>query len=102
MNTGPGFEAYLISKKIDPGAFKEGEPDVWHSWKKEFEQIHPNSFTVQKLNLINPIRRKYRIQVAPEAGAPGIPSPVHKPQPALKMGKPMMKPGPDKDLPGKE
>jgi hypothetical protein len=55
------FEEYLISKKIDSQAFRSAEPEMWSAWKSEFEQIHPNSFTVRKLNLINPIRRKYRL-----------------------------------------
>ena len=59
MMAGDDFEAYLVSKKIDTSAFKNAEPDVWLVWKNEFEQMHPVSFTVQKLNLINPVRRKY-------------------------------------------
>jgi hypothetical protein len=53
------FEEYLISKKIDSEAFKLSEPLIWEDWKIQFEQMHPNSFTIQKLNLINPVRRKY-------------------------------------------
>ncbi|HEY3404120.1 MAG TPA: hypothetical protein VGK59_12075 [Ohtaekwangia sp.] len=57
------FEEYLISKKIDNARFSEKEQALWRTWKIEFEQMHPNSFTVQKLNLINPIRRKYPLKV---------------------------------------
>ncbi|MBT1704348.1 hypothetical protein [Chryseosolibacter indicus] len=57
------FEEYLISKKIDASAFAAAEPSVFEKWKLDFEQMHPNSFTVQKLNLINPIRRKYHLKV---------------------------------------
>ena len=57
------FEAYLVSKKIDSDAFKQAEKDLWLSWQVEFEQLHPNSFTAQKLYLINPIRRNYPIKV---------------------------------------
>lgn len=53
------WEEYLISKKIDSTAFREKESDLWKEWKALFEQVHPNSFTAQKLYLINPIRRKY-------------------------------------------
>ena len=53
------FEEYLASKKIDQGLFKDAEPRLFQEWKNEFEQVHPNSFTAQKLYLINPIRRKY-------------------------------------------
>jgi hypothetical protein len=60
------LEAYLISKKIDAGAFLKAEPALWKTWSDEFEQMHPNSFTVQKLNLINPIRRKYPLSQVPE------------------------------------
>ena len=56
------FDTYLISKKIDSQAFRETEPSLWESWKAEFEQLHPNSFTAQKLYLINPIRRKYTLK----------------------------------------
>lgn len=53
------FEEYLVSKKIDQDLFKDAEPKLFQEWRNEFEQIHPNSFTAQKLYLINPIRRKY-------------------------------------------
>jgi hypothetical protein len=64
------LEAYLISKKIDSAAFLKAEPELWKSWDVEFQQMHPNSFTVQKLNLINPIRRKYPLPVMPEKQEP--------------------------------
>ena len=63
MSDGIGFEAYLASKKIDADAFLRAEAGVYHSWKKEFAEMHPNSFTLQKLNLINPIRRKYGLRL---------------------------------------
>jgi hypothetical protein len=56
------FSEYLISKKIDENAFAAAEPENFQLWKAEFEQMHPNSFTVQKLNLINPLRRKYLLK----------------------------------------
>jgi hypothetical protein len=56
------FEEYLSSKKIDSDAFRNAEPVVWETWKTELEQMHPNSFTIQKLNLINPFRRKYPLK----------------------------------------
>ncbi|AYB31212.1 hypothetical protein [Chryseolinea soli] len=56
------FEAYLTSKKIDSAAFQRAEPVLWGQWQTQFEQMHPNSFTIQKLNLINPIRRKYQLK----------------------------------------
>jgi hypothetical protein len=51
------FDAYLESKKIDSSAFKAADPELWKSWEAEFSQMHPASFTTQKLYLINPIRR---------------------------------------------
>lgn len=59
------FEAYLISKKIDSDAFQKAEAAVWKTWQQEFEQIHPNSFTAQKLYLINPVRRQYPLKHEP-------------------------------------
>src|SRR4051812_15155722 len=59
------FEEYLISKKIDGKTFQEAEPKVYKDWEYEFDQMHPNSFTLQKLNLINPIRRKYILKQEP-------------------------------------
>jgi len=53
------FDEYLLDKKIDSAAFKTGELVRWEEWQREFDQIHPNSFTAQKLYLINTIRRKY-------------------------------------------
>ena len=56
------FEEYLISKKIDSQAFQQTENERWNEFKNLFEQVHPNSFTAQKLYLINPIRRKFPLQ----------------------------------------
>ncbi len=99
------FETYLTSKKIDPQLFQQGEPDLWKTWSIEFEQMHPLSFTAQKLYLINPIRRKYPLKTLPEKvvaqtdkpstdlpaqpkpaattspAKPSIPKPVFKPKP---------------------
>jgi hypothetical protein len=82
------FESYLASKRIDSARFRHAEPQLWQSWKSEFEQLHPNSFTVQKLNLINPIRRKYQLVVA---------EPVKPPAPLNKPALP--KPAPPKPAP---
>lgn len=51
------FEDYLKSKKIDPTTFKGSSPDIYTEWKQLFEQVHPESFTQQKLFLINKVRR---------------------------------------------
>ena len=92
MSEGSTFEAYLISKKVDSDAFKKAEPDLWKSWKDEFEQMHPNSFTVQKLNLINPIRRKYQLTVSAEEKNSAEPAaPSSKPV-VPKPGRPIIRP----------
>ncbi|MEO5600026.1 MAG: hypothetical protein ABIR06_03780 [Cyclobacteriaceae bacterium] len=102
MSADPGFEEYLKSKKIDSAEFRKSEPQVWNAWKKDFDQTHPNSFTLQKLNLINPIRRKYLLTVTlevkppenPEALAPAV-LPTRPGKPV--MGKPLMKTPPKVD-----
>ena len=54
------FEEYLDSKKIDAESFRSHEPKLYAEWEHEFNQLHPNSFTAQKLNVINAIRRKFQ------------------------------------------
>ena len=88
------FEAYLQSKKIDSKMFLAAEPAVWSAWKTEFEQMHPNSFTVQKLNLINPIRRKYSLPLQTEQSGKSETPEVAATTPAAKPAKPMIKPKP--------
>ena len=80
------LEAYLLSKKIDSAAFLKAEPELWKLWSSEFESMHPNSFTAQKLYLINPIRRKYplksepvRIEERPNVEAPEKPLTTNTP-----------------------
>jgi len=53
------FEEYLESKKIDTLKLKEMEPALYSDWESSFNQMHPNSFTAQKLYLINSIRRRF-------------------------------------------
>lgn len=55
------FEEYL-RKKIDGAAFAQHEPQRWQEFQELFAQMHPNSFTAQKLFLINTIRRNYPLQ----------------------------------------
>ncbi|MFZ6011049.1 MAG: hypothetical protein ACOYXT_11950 [Bacteroidota bacterium] len=86
------FEDFLLGKKIDTAAFSNAEPALWKQWKAEFDQMHPNSFTVQKLNLINPIRRKYPLKEPPPAPAADQP-PVETPM-AHQPGRPVIKPKP--------
>jgi hypothetical protein len=94
------FEDYLTSKKIDSGLFRERQPDVWLSWKKEFEQLNLNSFTAQKLYLLNPVRRKYLLKSDNDltsspgeesAGSVGKKVPVTA-RPVVKSAKPIFKP----------
>ena len=61
------FKEYLHAKKIDPGGFALAEPERFREFKLLFDQVHPDSFTAQKLFLINPIRRKYPL--AQQTGA---------------------------------
>ena len=53
------FEKYLKDKKIDPEKFKAGELLRYQEFEAHFLQMHPKSFTSQKLYLINKIRRMY-------------------------------------------
>jgi hypothetical protein len=79
------FEEYLISKKIDSAAFKAAEPARWKEWQDLFGQVSEPSFTLQKLNLINPIRRKYQLK---ESTPPASQSSPAVPKP----GRPVIKP----------
>lgn len=63
------FDEYLSGKKIDSQKFREQEPVVWASWERDFAQLHPASFTAQKLYLINPLRRKYHLTPPSEGKA---------------------------------
>jgi hypothetical protein len=53
------FSEYLISKKINENAFEKAEKERFEEWKKLFEKIHAESFTMQKKFFLNPTRRKY-------------------------------------------
>ncbi|NVJ47193.1 MAG: hypothetical protein HWE07_08685 [Cytophagia bacterium] len=55
----PDFKTWLKLKKIDPKSFASAEMERFMELKKLFDQVHPNSFTAQKLFIINDIRRKY-------------------------------------------
>lgn len=55
------FESFLRSKKISPKLFKEAEKERFEEWQNLFSIVHPKSFVMQKLHLINDIRRKYHI-----------------------------------------
>ncbi|WKN41734.1 hypothetical protein [Tunicatimonas pelagia] len=57
------FEEYLAKKKIDHEAFRRDEEGLWQEWETLFQTMHPNSFTAQKLFLINKIRRRFPQEV---------------------------------------
>jgi hypothetical protein len=77
------FEEYLISKKIDSASFKAAEPSRWKEWNDLFDQVSEQSFTAQKLYLINPTRRKYLLKAAVVSQVQAVPP---------KPGKPVIKP----------
>ncbi|GAB3042027.1 hypothetical protein GCM10027185_52040 [Spirosoma pulveris] len=56
------FETYLIQKKIDVEQFQQVEPVRFREWQREFELMHPESFTAQKKFLLNDTRRKYLVR----------------------------------------
>lgn len=53
------WSEYLAQKKIDASAYRQGDPAQYAAFEQAFLQMHPNSFTAQKLYLINEIRRLY-------------------------------------------
>lgn len=55
------FEKYLKDKKISPEKFRAAEPERYQEFELHFSQMHPKSFTAQKLYLINKIRRMYHL-----------------------------------------
>jgi hypothetical protein len=76
------FEEYLISKKIDSVSFSKGDPILFQEWKTLFDQMSPESFTSQKLYLINPLRRKFLLKE--EAKLNKLEAEVVTPQPSAK------------------
>ena len=56
-----GFEEYLTFKKISIDAFRKGDQARFEEFQTLFSQMHPDSFTAQKLFLINGLRRKYPV-----------------------------------------
>ncbi|MBT34226.1 MAG: hypothetical protein CMO01_31565 [Thalassobius sp.] len=66
------FEEYLTGKKIDSDLFKKSEPDRWEEFNTLFFQVSPKSFTMQKLFLINQIRRKYLLEPKEETAPKSV------------------------------
>jgi len=56
------FDDFLKGKKIDPEKFKLSDSTCYRDWKLIFDQVHPDSFTQQKLFLINKMRRTYLLK----------------------------------------
>ncbi len=56
------FDEYLTGKKIDSKKYKQAEPAQYEEFKTLFDQMHPESFTQQKLFLINKIRRTFKLE----------------------------------------
>lgn len=82
------FEEYLIYKKIDSAAFKTAEPALWNEWLILFDQMNEKSFTAQKLYLINPLRRRFRLPEQAPTLTPTAPPVTNPVAPAV--GKPKM------------
>ena len=73
------FQEYLRQKKIDPKKFHESAPAQFMEWKVIFDQVHPDSFTQQKLFLINQVRRMYKLEEA-EVVTKSAPKPAMRPK----------------------
>ena len=75
------FEEYLTEKKIDASRFQRAEKEQFEEFARLFDQMHPNSFTQQKLFLINGIRRKFllKTEIETKKKAPQL-KPKIKPQ----------------------
>lgn len=56
------FDEYLELKKIDGKTFQKRDSEQFSILENLFNQMHPNSFTAQKLFLINRIRRNYPVK----------------------------------------
>ena len=74
------FDEYLTGKKIDAAKFRAAETDQYESFKEIFDQVHPESFTQQKLFLINKIRRAYKLEEVNEAKKTSSASKVMRPK----------------------
>ena len=57
------FEQYLEEKNIDAEKFLWDDSAHFQELKTIFNQVSPNSFTLQKKFLINKLRRKYQLKL---------------------------------------
>ena len=78
------FEEYLVSKKIEASSFQQQQPVEYEGWKREFAHLHPNSFTAQKLFLINKIRRAFPLKEVEAVPAAPASAPAAKPKPIMR------------------
>lgn len=77
------FETYLKSKKIDPEGFRRGQGAQYSDWEGIFLQVSPDSFTQQKLFLINGLRRQYPYTAPPEEKEAADPQKSAKAKPTI-------------------
>lgn len=77
------FEEYLLLKKIDADAYKMSAASQYAHFETEFLQMHPKSFTDQKLFLINDLRRTHPLMSTPTADASSTASSRPKPKMTL-------------------
>ena len=62
------FDEYLEEKGIKADAFKRKEPTNYaHLAQAYLPCIHPRSFSIQKLFLLNALRRKYSLKTSSKA-----------------------------------
>jgi hypothetical protein len=80
------FATYLTGKKIDPEKFEKGDPSTFAEYQSQFAEMHPASFTSQKLFMINKLRRSYPI--TNENGEVEAPIQRSSPRPAMARPKP--------------
>lgn len=80
------LNSYLVSKKIDADALLKKEPELYRSFEMMLDQMHPDSFTAQKLFVINKLRRQFPFQEKVEEMTP-VAAPKAKPRPVLKVKK---------------
>ena len=53
------FEDFLREKKIDAFAFKKAKVEEYIEWENDFQTMHPESFRMAKLFLINKRRKAF-------------------------------------------
>ena len=53
------FDDYLSQKHINAEKFKLNDAAIYLSWASIFTKMHPKSFSLQKLFLLNKVREKY-------------------------------------------